>query len=183
MQKIGIYRTVVFLALLVMLGFTKYSSVKADGNSIVGTWIVTTSPSMSPGTPPFVYPELVSFNPGGTLIDTHAIAHSSENLLLPPAVTVDSSDAFGIWHQLGDLNQFATIHKRLLFAGPNTPSSLYGPFFPGQLVGFETVHTVLSLQANTDGDTLGGPFTVEFTNLTGQVVFSDTGTISAKRLK
>ncbi len=39
------------------------------------------------------------------------------------------------------------------------------------------------MQARSDGDTLAGPFTVQFANLGGQVVFAGSGTISAKRLK
>jgi hypothetical protein len=138
-----------------------------------------TSPATPPGTPPTVFAELATFNAGGTWTDTHAIAHNSENPFASPPVAVDSSDAFGSWRRLGNSNQFEVTLKRLLFAGPGTPSALYGPFFPGQHVGFETVDAVLTVLP--DG-TLHGPFTVQFANLRGQVVFADTGSVSAKRL-
>jgi hypothetical protein len=153
--------------------------VKADGETLIGAWMVTTLAATPPGTPPIVFAELATFNAGGTWADTHAIAHNSENPFAPPPSAVDSSDAYGSWRRLGDSNQFEITLKRLLFAGPNTPAALYGPFFPGQHVGFETVNAILTVQP--DG-TFQGPFTVEFANLGGQVVFADTGSVSAKRL-
>ncbi|PYN95581.1 MAG: hypothetical protein DMD89_19345 [Candidatus Rokuibacteriota bacterium] len=96
---------------------------------------------------------------------------------------MDSSDSFGSWRRLHDSDQFAVTFKRLLFAGANTPTALYGPFIPGQHVGLETVQAVLTVHASADGDTLAGPFTVRFANLGGQVVFAGSGTISAKRIK
>lgn len=182
-RKLILLVSLACLFLLAILVLRPGIQVQADGPGIVGTWLVTTTPNVPPGTPPFSYSELVAFNPGGTLVDTHAIAHGSELPFLPPPVAVDSSDAFGVWRALGNTNQVATTHQRLLFAGPNTPAALYGPFFPGQHVGFETVQTVLTLQTGPDGDTLSGPFTVEFVNLSGQVVFADSGTVVFKRLR
>jgi hypothetical protein len=144
--------------------------------------MVTTMPNTPPGTPPISFVEMVAFNPGGDLTDTHAIAHNSGNPATFPALVVDTSDAYGSWQRLGDSNQFGATFKRLLFSGANTPMALYGPFFPGQHVGFETVTVVLSLTSGTGGETLQGPFTVQFTNLAGQVTFADTGTVSAKRI-
>jgi hypothetical protein len=182
MRKLLLVGTFTCLVLSALLVSKSGMEVKADGPGIVGTWLVTTTPNVPPGTPPFSYSELVSFNPGGTLVDTHAIAHGSELPFLPLPVAVDSSDAFGVWRGVSESNQFATNHRRLLFAGTNTPVALYGPFFPGQHVGFETVQTVLTLQTGLGGDTLSGPFTVEYTNLSGQVVFADGGTVSMKRV-
>lgn len=182
-RKLGLYCLVACIGLFALLSLRSSTQVRADGSSIVGSWAVTTTPNLPPSVPPFSYSELVSFAPGGTLVDTHAIAHGSELPFLPPPVAVDSSDAFGVWLNVNDSDQFATSHKRLLFAGPNTPPSLYGAFVPGQHVGFETVQTVLTLQAGPNGETLTGPFTVEFANLSGQVVFADTGTVSFKRLR
>ncbi len=179
MRKPGLYVAAACIVSLALSGSmpSPNAEERSEERSIVGTWIVTTS------IPPFVFTELAAFNPGGTVTDTHAIAHSSENPFLPPAVAVDSSDSYGSWRRLNDSDQFAVTFKRLLFAGANTPTALYGPFFPGQHVGFETVQAVLTVQARSDGDTLAGPFTVQFANLGGQVVFAGSGTISAKRLK
>lgn len=173
---------VMLLALSTLFALAPCAQVRADDGSILGTWIVTTTPNLPPGVPALVYTELVSFNGDGTLVDTHAIAHGSELPFLPAVVAVDSSDAFGIWRPVG-WSRFQTIHKRLLFAGPNTPSALYGPAAQGQQVGFETVQTMLTLEIGANGETLTGPFTVQFTNLNGQVVFADTGTVSFQRLK
>ena len=179
MRKPGLYVAAACIVLLALLGSmpSPNAEERSEEGSIVGTWIVTTS------IPPFVFTELAAFNPGGTVIDTHAIARSSENPSLPPAVAVDSSDSFGSWRRLNDSHQFAVTFKRLLFAGANTPTALYGPFIPGQHVGFETVQAVLTVHASADADTLAGPFTVQFANLGGQVVFAGSGTVSAKRLK
>jgi hypothetical protein len=154
------------------------AAVNADGGTLIGAWVFMTSPNTPPGTPAIVFAELATFNAGGTLSDTHAIAHNAENPFTPPPVAVDSSDAYGSWRRLGDSNQFELKLKRLLFAGSGTPSALYGPFFPGQHVGFETVDAILTVEP--DG-TLQGPFTVQFANMDGQVVFADTGSVSAKR--
>jgi hypothetical protein len=182
MRKLLFCLVILCLWLSTLLVLRPSTLATADGLSIVGTWLVTTTPDVPPGTLPFSYAELVSLNPGGTLVDTHAIAHGAELAFLPPAVAVDSSDAFGIWQQAGT-NQIATTHKRLLFAGPNTPPALYGPSLPGQHVGFESVQTMLTIQWDADGETLSGPFAVQFANLSGQVVFADSGTVVFKRLK
>jgi hypothetical protein len=167
---------IVLAALLISGASTR---VNADGETLIGAWMVTTTTNTPSGTPPIVFTELATFNAGGTWADTHAIAHNSQNPFAPPPAALDSSDAYGSWRRLGDSNQFQTALKRLLFAGPNTPAVLYGPFFPGQHVGFETVNAVLTVQP--DG-TFQGLFRVEFANLGGQVVFADTGSVSAKRL-
>lgn len=182
MRRLTLYCGVVCLGLLAFMDLATNVRVEADGETIVGTWIMTTSPTIPPGATPIVFQELISFNPGGTYTDTHAIAHSSQLPFLPPSVAVDSSDAFGVWRRTSDSNQFAATHKRLLFAGPDTPSAFYGPFVPGQNVGFETVQILLTLQDGPNGETLSGPFTVEYTNLAGQLIFFDTGSVSAKPL-
>lgn len=179
MRRIALY----FVALSALSGLMPILHVNADDRSIVGTWVFTTTVNTPPGAPPFVFTELAAFNPGGTYSDAHAIAFNSENPFVPPAVAVNSSDAYGSWKRLGNSNRFATTHKRLLFAGVNTPAELYGPFFPGQNVGVLTVEIVLTLQAGADGDTLQGPFTAQFANLGGQVVFATSGRVFAKRLK
>lgn len=183
MRRLGLYCSVVGIALATLMSWIPTTRVKADDKSIVGTWIFTTTVNTPPGSPPFVFTEFAAINPGGTYTDAHAIAFNSQNPFGPPAIAVDSSDAYGSWQRLGDANQFATTHKRLLFAGANTPPTLYGTFFPGQNVGTLTVETVLTLQIGNAGDTLSGPFTAQYTNLEGQVVFAADGTVSATRLK
>jgi hypothetical protein len=183
MRNLKWYFVAACLVSAAVFGLIPRAKVSADDRSIVGAWIVTTMPDTPPGASPFAFSELAAFNPGGTWTDTHAIAHGSEIPFLPPPLAVDSSDAFGSWQRVGDSNQFATTLKRLLFAGSNTPMSLYGPFFPGQNVGMETVNTVLTLQTGQNGDTLQGPFVAQFANLNGQVVFTAAGTVMAKRVK
>ena len=156
--------------------------------SIVGTWIITVTLDTPPGAPPFVLTELGSVNPGGTFVDTFSLDHSSQN----PAFTgpfaplaVDFSAKFGTWKQLGDddSNQFALTLKEFLFAGANTPTAVYGSFFPGQNIGMGTVEVVATLETVAGEDTLTGPFTFQLTNLAGHVVLMGSGTFSSTRLK
>ncbi len=189
MRKPGLYFTaacIALVALFALVRLTPSSPVKADeGRSIVGTWINTVTVN---STPPLVFPELVTFNPGGTFIDTLSIAQNAQNPFLvggPFApLAVDSSDAFGTWKQVGDdSNQFAATFKRFLFAGANTPTAAYGSFFPGQNVGVATIEAAATLQHSETGDTLTSPFTFQLTNLQGTVVLAASGTFSATRLK
>lgn len=83
----------------------------------------------------------------------------------------------------GDPNQFALTFKRLLFAGANTSTPLYGSFFPGQNVGANAVQAVGTSHTGKNAHRLMGSFTNQFINLGGQVVFAGSGTFSAKRLK
>lgn len=75
-------------------------------------------------------------------------------------------------------NQFALTLKRLTFAGPYTPATIYGSFLPGQQIGEPIVDATGTVQG--DG-TLAGAFTFQLTNLAGTVVFADGGTFTAKR--
>jgi hypothetical protein len=189
MRKLGLYFTaacIVLLALFALVRLTPSSLVKADGGSIVGTWILTVTLNTPPGTPPFVETELTAINPGGTftLTGTAFNAHSSENPFLPPSLAADFSDGYGAWKQMGDdSNQFALTFKRLIFAGANTPAALYGSFFLGQSVGVATIEAVATLQTGAAGQTLTGRFTFQLTNLQGTQVFAGSGTFSATRVK
>jgi hypothetical protein len=170
--------------LFALLWLTPSSPVKADtAESIIGTWIVTATVNTPPGAPPLVLAELASFNPGGTFIDTISIAHSSQNPFFSgpfAPLAVDFSDALGTWKQVGDSNQFALTFKRLLFAGANTPPTVYGfNLFPGQHVGLATIQGVVTVQQ----DTAMGQFTFQLTNLAGQEVLRASGMVSATRLK
>jgi hypothetical protein len=160
--------------------------VRAAGGGIVGSWINTVTVNTPPGAPPFVFPELLSANPGGTFIDSIAIAHSSQNpFLVGPfaPLAVDLSDAFGVWQPVSNTsNQFAITLKRLIFGGADTPTSAYGTFFPGQYIGTADIQAVGTLQHSQSGDTLAGPFTFQLRNLSGEVVLAASGTFSAKRL-
>lgn len=167
--------------LFALLWLTPSSPVKADdGESIVGTWIVAVKVNTPSGPQPFTT-ELISFNPGGTLIDTLSIAHNSQNPLFAfTPLAADFSDGFGTWQQVGDSNQFALTFKRFLFGGALTPTApTYVFLFPGQNVGVATVQAVATVQQ----DTATGPFTFQLTNLQGTVVLRASGTVSATRLK
>src|SRR6266849_8791168 len=193
MRKLGLYFTaacIVLLALFALVRLTPNSSVKADDNEqggVVGSYLNTVTVNTPPGAPPLIFPELVAINPGGTFIDTLAIAHSSQNPFFTgpfAPLAVDFSDAIGTWKQVGDdSNQFAFTFKRFLFAGANTPAAAYGSFFPGQNVGMATIEAVGTLQTSAAGQTLTGSFTFQLTNLQGAVVLTASGTFSATRLK
>ncbi len=199
MKAFGRFKVIAILGGLITIGLSLVnlprrsvpgfatSVVRADDGSIVGTWFNTVTVNTPPGAPPFVITELVSFNPGGTFIDTLSIAHSSQNPFLagPLApLAADFSDALGIWQHMGDdSNQFAITFKRLIFAGADTPTAAYGTFFPGQHVGFANIQAVATLQHGQHGDKATGPFTFQLINLSGQVVLAASGTFSATRLK
>jgi hypothetical protein len=184
MRKIGLYFGVTFLVVLALLALMSGSmKVAADNGSVVGTWIATVTVNTPPGAPPFVFTDLIAINPGGTLTATSMAfnAHTSENPLPPPLV-VDTSDGYGAWKPLGGDPKFAVTFKRFLFGGANTSQGLYGPFFAGQNVGVNNVEAVATLDTGEGGDTLAGPFTTQFLNLRGELVFAGSGTFSAKRL-
>ena len=145
---------------IVLVALAPTSRVKAQDRSIIGTWIGTGTVNTPPGAPPFVFTDLAVVNPGGTLTETNGAfnAHTSQNSFLPSPLLVDFSDGYGAWQQRGDSNQFAVTFKRLLFAGANTPPTLYGPFFfPGQHIGLATIQAVLTLRDSEDGDPLKRP--------------------------
>jgi hypothetical protein len=160
--------------------------VRADGGSVVGSWINAVTVNTLSGPQPLTT-ELIAINPGGTFIDTLTIAHSSQNPFFTgpfAPLAVDFSDAIGIWKQVGDeSNQFAFTFKRFLFAGGNTPTAAYGSFFPGQNVGMATIEAVGTLRTSAAGQTLSGTFTFQLTNLQGIVVLPASGTFSATRLE
>jgi len=191
-------RAIVILGGVIVLGFAAADLpgrriaglatpvVRADGGSVVGSWINAVTVNTPSGPQPLTT-ELIAINPGGTVIDTLTIAHSSQNPFYTgpfAPLAVDFSDAIGTWKQAGDdSNQFAFTFKRFLFAGANTPTAAYGSFFPGQNVGMATIEAVGTLQSGPAGQTLTGTFTFQLTNLSNQVVLPASGTFSATRLK
>lgn len=178
-MRVRLSQVALSIVLLALLGPT---SANAAGG-IIGTWLVTSTINTPPGAPPFVFTELATFNPGGTFLDTFSLDHNSANPFVPPPLAVDFSDKFGVWKQVGSPNQYAITFKEFLFAGTNTPTSVYGPFFPGQNVGMATVEAVATVQNGAGGDMITGPFTFQLTNLQGQLVFQGSGSFSATRLQ
>ena len=181
-----LYPCAVSLMVLTILTFTPTTLVKADderGESVVGTWIGTLTLNTPPGFPPFI--DLVSFHRGGTLTGTNGIAHFSQITFGVPALQalqVDFSDFFGSWVVSDSSNQVSATFKRLLFAGPNTPTAIYGTFFPGQNVGLVSIQAVGTLERATSGDRITASFTYELTNLNNQEVFAGDGTVSFGRV-
>jgi hypothetical protein len=148
--------------------------------TIVGTWIVTTTFNTPPGTPPFVSHEFASFHPGGTYLGNFAFDRNSANPFAPPPFQVDFSTKYGTWKQKWPGSpHYSLVLQEYMFAGPLTPAAIYGEFYPGMTVGIATVRVPLTM--NQARDTLTGPFTVEFRNNAGDVVFTGSGTVIAKR--
>ena len=50
-------------------------------------------------------------------------------------------------------------------------------------MGLDNVEAVATLHTGAGGDTLTGPFTTQFVNLSGQPAFAGSGTFSATRFK
>jgi len=168
-------------AMVALFALTPTTHVKADdeqNGSIVGTWIGMISLNNSA----LVIAELPSFSRGGTVGGTNSFSHNCQNPFLPPVLTVELSDYFGSWASIGSSNQFAITLKRLIFACPNTPVASYGQSFAGQNVGLVSIQAVGTVQHTKNGDTLTGPVTFQFTNLSDQVVFAGSGTAAFSRV-
>jgi hypothetical protein len=185
-RQLGLSLLALSIVMVALLASIPRSHVKADDNqqgSIVGTWFNTVLLNTPSGSVPFLT-ELVSFNPGGTLINTNSINFNAQNpALTGTPLAANFSDAYGTWKQVEDSNQFAITFKGFIFAGANTPTAVYGSFFPGENVGVFTVEAVATLQTTASGQTLTGPFTNQVANLQGMVVFAGSGTFSATRLQ
>lgn len=184
MRKLGLCLTTAFI-LVPLLALIPSWHVNAANQDIAGTWIVTVTVNTPPGAPPFIFTDLITLNSGGTLTAGSSTfnAHTSENPFLPSPLVVDTSDGYGAWKSQGDdSNQFALTFRRFLFAGANTPTALYGSFFPGQNVGVNKVEAVGTFHTGKNGDSLTGSFTNQFVNLNGEVVFAGSGTFTATRL-
>jgi hypothetical protein len=184
MRKLGLYFAGVCVAVSLLV-LMPSSHGQGANHGIAGTWIITVTVNTSPGAPPFVFTDLIALNSGGTLTGASSAfnAHTSENPFLPAPLVVDTSDAYGTWSPEGDdSNQFALTFRRFLFAGASTSTALYGPNFPGQNVGVNTVEAVGTFHTGENGDSLTGSFTNQFVNLNGEAVFAGNGTFTATRL-
>jgi hypothetical protein len=125
---------------------------------------------------------LASVYPGGIVTGTDGIDHSSQNPFVPPALAVNFSDYIGTWASIGDSNKIAITFKRLLFAGPGTPATIYHQLFPGENIGLASIQSVVTLRPTENGDILEGPFTYQLTNLSGVQVLTGSGNVSFKRV-
>jgi hypothetical protein len=169
---------------------TPISQVKADdgeNGDVVGSWFGT----INPGTP-LAFTDLLSLNLGGIASGTNGNAHNSQNPKAPPFARVDASDFFGSWEPIGH-SQFAGTVNWLIFLGPNFDPSVdtdvnavYCPkgtaCFGGENIGVVTLQTVATLQHANSGDSLTGPYTIQYTDLSGDVVFKGSGTLSFSRI-
>ena len=184
------FASVITLALLAALAAMPAPRAIADDDqdeSVVGTWIGAARFDTPPGTPPLVEAELASIHRAGILTGTSGIDHSSQNPFVPPGLVVELSDYFGSWAPIGDFDQIAVTFKRLVFAGPGTPSAIYHQLFPGENMGLATIQSVVTLQHTQSGDVLEGRFTFELTTLDGQPVPAavggrGSGTVSLSRV-
>src|SRR5215469_13893490 len=155
-----LFASAITLVLFAVLAVTPTSRAVADDDqdeSVVGTWIGAATFDTPPGVPPLVEAELASIHRGGIVTGTSGIDHSSQNPFVPPGLVVELSDYFGSWAPAGDAEQIAVTFKRLLFAGPDTPSAIYHQLFPGENVGTASIQSVLTLQHTKSGDILAGP--------------------------
>jgi len=179
--------TLVLFAALAMTPSSPATAGDDEGGGFVGSWIGTLTFTAPPDLAGVTVTILVNFNRGGTLTGTDGTAHSSQ---LPPGpFTVDLSDYFGPWVPIGRSNskRLALTFKQLLFAGPNTPTAIYGTFYPGENIGLTTVQAVDTLEHTEDGDRLTGDFTGQFTRLPpplgdGKQVAAVAGTVSFSRV-
>jgi hypothetical protein len=153
------------------------------GECGIGSWIGTISFEAPPGAPPLV--GQVNINRDGTITGTDGGVHGSQ-VELPPALSalaVDLGDYFGSWARIGGSNRSAGTIKRLLFAGPNTPTAIYGPFVLGQNIGLGTLSEDVTCAHTSSGDAIAGPWTFQFYSFfLNKVVITNRGTFSFSRV-
>jgi hypothetical protein len=184
---------VVFAAFAVTLSSPATAQDDGSGNP-VGSWIGTICPAamICPTGSPIDFTDLLSINLGGTLTGTNGDAHKSQEPFLPPVFRVDDSDFFGVWKPI-EHHQAAATLKWLIFLGPNQldpavtaiwcPGTTCAPGpFPGQNIGAVTLETVVTLQHAKNGDTLTGPYTIQYTNLNGEWVVPSSGIMTFSRI-
>jgi hypothetical protein len=164
--------------LLAALAVTPGSPATAD--DCVGSWIGTIS--FDSGAPSVM--GQLNINRDGTITGTDGTAHSSQ-VQFPPALSafaVDNGDYFGSWVHIAG-NQSAGTIKELLFAGPNTPAQIYGPFYLGQNVGIGTLSAEVTCQHTSSGDVATGPWTLQLESFfLDKVVITNSGRFSFTRL-
>lgn len=165
--------------LFLMVAKRSATVVRADGNGLVGTWLITVNVNTPPGAPPFSFNDYIAFQEGGTLTATSTAFNSHTSEVLAGPLGVDTSDGYGVWAGDGD-GAIRVTFNRFLFAGANnSATALYGSFSQGQNIGTDTVEAVGTVR----GDTVTGQFTTQFSKLDGGVVFPGSGTFSGTRIK
>jgi hypothetical protein len=159
--------------LLTALAVTPGSPAIAD--DCVGSWIGTIS--FDAGSPSVM--GQININRDGTITGTDGTAHSSQ-VQFPPvlsAFAVDNGDYFGSWVHIGG-NQIGGTIKELLFAGPNTPTQIYGPFYVGQNVGIGTLSAEVTCQHASSGEVATGHWTLQLESFfLDKVVITNSGTL------
>jgi hypothetical protein len=173
-----LFASALTLVLFAALVVTPGSPATAD--DCVGSWIGAIS--FDAGAPSII--GQLNINRDGTITGTDGAAHSSQ-VKPPPALSafaVDSGGYFGSWVHIGG-NQIGGTIKELLFAGPNTPTQIYGSFFLGQNVGIGTLSAEATCQHTSSGDVASGPWTLQLESFfLDKVVITNSGTFSFTRV-
>ena len=173
-----LFASALTLVLFAALVVTPGSPATAD--DCVGSWIGAIS--FDAGAPSII--GQLNINRDGTITGTDGAAHSSQ-VKPPPALSafaVDSGGYFGSWVHIGG-NQIGGTIKELLFAGPNTPTAIYGPFVLGQNIGLGTLSEDVTCAHTSSGDAIAGPWTFQFYSFfLNKVVITNRGTFSFSRV-
>ena len=107
------------------LCFGSASPAWADGNTPVGTWLITVTFPEVPGQPPPPAPfqEFIALHHGGTLTETNTTLHAHVIAGSPLALT--ASEGFGAWTRAPGGNVHFSFLKPV-FCGPTFDGATFG---------------------------------------------------------
>ena len=153
---------------LVLAGTRSHLSAQDDNQQLTGSWNGVVTVTNAPGVPPIK--DLLTFIPGGGVVEAHRLYNNAPifgPLLFTPG--------HGAWESTAD-NQFAVTTVDFFQAAPNNP------VYPadGTTLGQETVRWNLTL--NQSGQNLSGSLAGVVTDSNGNVIFTFSANLQAKRI-
>lgn len=165
-------RTISILSILFTWTFlspawSAQANLEQQSKQLVGAWTATITVTNPSGFPSFE--DMFTFNKGGTFMESHPLyvpKHPVGPLMYTPGL--------GAWKSVGK-NTYLLTFKFFAQGAPGNPTS------EGKLIAINTVRYKLWL--SDDGKKLRGNWSNDLTDLSGKVLISATGTMTAQRIK